>query len=167
MKSDSMTKEQTPLSGKNRAIMLGGCCLACASLIPVALYQTDVIPRLYDPPFAIFNSERITKSEAAFPFGVPDGLLGLASFGATLALILASRRSVTARRLLGVKLAADACAAMFNATRQVVMFRELCSWCTATALSTGVMSFAGRDIIEESAAEAKTMLKEKVSSLNR
>lgn len=130
--------------------MLISCGVALATLVPVALYQTGVIEGLPDPPSDIFASERITSSKIAHPLGVPDSLLGLASFGTTLGLILASRRSETARFLLGGKLALDAGAASFNAVRQVVLFQSLCSWCTGTALAAGLTSYMGRDLIAAS-----------------
>jgi uncharacterized membrane protein len=118
-------------------------------LVPVALYQTGLISRLPDPPLPVFQSERIVSSRAAHPMGVPDGLLGLASFGTTLALILLQRRSPLSRRLLGAKLTMDAAAAAFNMGRQVLRFRALCSWCTGTGLATAAMVWAGRDVIAE------------------
>ncbi|MEO6801929.1 MAG: vitamin K epoxide reductase family protein [Granulicella sp.] len=136
-------------------VMIAGCCIAIASLVPVAMYQTGVIQHLPDPPAEVFDSDTITSSREAHPFGIPDSLLGVASFGTTLALILASRRSMAARRLLAAKLVADATVAAFNATRQVVSFGKLCSWCTVTALSAGVTAYGGRDAIRAAVGEAK------------
>jgi uncharacterized membrane protein len=136
-------------SRKGDAVLLGACCATIATLIPVALYQSGVLPSLPDPPSPIFDSEKITTSKAAHPLGVPDGLLGLASFGTTLVLILAAKRSPTAKKLLGAKLTMDAAAGAFNAGRQVVSFGKLCSWCTGTAIAAGVMAYAGRDLIRD------------------
>lgn len=138
------------------AVMLGACCCALVSLIPVSMYQLGVVGSLPDPPSSIFNSERITSSKAAHPFGIPDSLLGIASFSTTLALILLARRHKQAKVLLGAKLTLDASAAAFNASRQVISFGKLCSWCTATALSAGIMAFAGRRIIRDTAVDAVT-----------
>jgi uncharacterized membrane protein len=134
----------------NRPLLIGASCAAIATLVPIALYQLGAIPQLPDPPLSVFDSERITMSKAAHPFGVPDALLGLANFGTSLTLALLSKRSRTARTLLGAKLVLDASAAAFNAGRQVVGFGKLCSWCTGTALSAGVMAYAGRSSIRNS-----------------
>lgn len=134
-------------SGVNDALLLGACCTALATLAPVAMYQTGLLKRLPDPPSRFFDSDRIASSRAAHPFGVPDALLGLASFGTTLALILLSRRSPTAKKLLGAKLTLDAAAGTVNAGRQVVSFGKLCSCCTGTAIAAGVMAYAGRALI--------------------
>ena len=142
------------IGSDNSTLLVAASCSALASLIPVALYQLNVIPRLPDPPLNVFDSQRITMSRAAHPMGIPDGLLGLASFGTTLALALLARRNKTARKLLGMKLGMDMSMAAFNAVRQVVEFRKLCSWCTATAVSAGVMAYAGRESIREVFTEA-------------
>jgi uncharacterized membrane protein len=139
------------------ALLLGACCAALATLVPVMLFQTGIVDSLPDPPLAVFDSEEITSSRMAHPFGVPDSLPGLASFGATLALILLARRSPVARRLLGAKLVVDGSAATFNATRQVLGFGKLCSWCTGTALAAGVMVYAGRGVIAETVAKAESL----------
>jgi uncharacterized membrane protein len=131
------------------ALLIGACCMTIATLIPVALYQTGMSGSLPDPPSRLFYSEKITTSKAAHPLGIPDSLLGLASFGTTLALILTARRSATARKLLGAKLCMDAAAGAFNAGRQVVSFGRLCSWCTGTAAAAGVMAYGGRDLIRD------------------
>lgn len=148
MKPSSADPILVPGASDNK-LLIGACCAAMATLVPVALYQTGVLDRLPDPPSSVFDSERITTSEAAHPFGIPDAILGLASFGTTLALSLLARRNPIAKKLLGAKLTLDASAAVFNAGRQVVSFGKLCSWCTGTALAAGVMSYAGRKNIRD------------------
>jgi hypothetical protein len=119
--------------------LIAGCCVAIATLIPVALYQTGMLRRLPDPPLSVFDSERITASSAAHPFGVPDGPVGIASFGTTLTF--------------------DVSAAAVSAGRQVLQFGRLCSWCTAAAVSSGVMAYAGRQVIRDTWIEGRSCLK--------
>ena len=142
----------------NHPLLIGATCLALATLVPVALYQVGVLSELPDPPLSVFDSERITMSKTAHPFGIPDALLGLASFGTTLTLAILTPRNHTATTLLGAKLGLDASAAAFNAGRQVIDFRKLCSWCTATALSAGVMFYAGRGSVRGAVGEGMTAL---------
>jgi len=125
------------------AVTITAASVAIATLVPIALYQCHAIDHLPDPPGPYFDSDRITASKSAHPLGVPDGLLGLVIYGATLALALAARGSRTGRTLLRAKLLADGGMAAVNVTRQVVSFRKLCSWCTATALATAVLVVAG------------------------
>jgi uncharacterized membrane protein len=138
-------------AGGSYTLMACACCVALGTLAPVALYQLKLLPHLADPPSLLFDSDYITSSKAARPFGVPDSILGLTSFATTLGLILTARHHEPAKQLLGAKLLVDAGAAAFNLTRQVVSFRRLCSWCTATALSVGFMAYAGRKTIAASA----------------
>ncbi len=148
--------EVTSMAGSD-TLLIVGCCTALATLVPVTLYQTGALHRLPDPPFRVFDSERITMSAAAHPLGIPDGVLGLASFGVTLALALPARRHRAAKQLLGAKLTLDASAAAFKVGQQVVSFGKLCSWCTGTALAAGLMAYAGRKTIKGSWLEAVSL----------
>lgn len=128
-------------------VLAAATCAAMATLIPVAAHQIGALDHLPDPPGFFFASDRITDSKAAHPFGIPDSMVGLGSYGATLGLVIRAQRSAGARRLLAFKLCADGALAGFNVVRQVVAFRKLCSWCTATAVCTAVMLLAGRRVI--------------------
>ena len=154
-------------AGSNDALLLGACGAALATLVPVALYQTGLLKHLPDPPASLFDSQRIASSKAAHPFGVPDALLGLASFGATMALILLARRSPVAKQMLGAKLVLDAAAGSFNAGRQVVSFGKLCSCCTGTAISAGVMAYAGRHLIRSTWTSANRAVHAGVAAYDR
>jgi uncharacterized membrane protein len=126
-----------PDSSKVAAISAAGA--AIATLIPIALFQFGAIGDLPDPPGCWFDSNRITMAKSAHPFGVPDALLGLASYGGTLALVLAARGGSPFRGLLRGKLCIDGGMAAFNLVRQLISFRKVCSWCTGTALATAAM----------------------------
>jgi uncharacterized membrane protein len=126
------------------ATTLSATTVAIATLLPIALYQCHAIKHLPDPPGPYFDSDRVTGSKSAYPLGIPDSMLGLVSYGTTMALIFAARHSQTARTLLQKKLFIDGSMAAINVTRQVISFRQLCSWCTGTALATAVLVAAGR-----------------------
>ncbi len=136
-------------------IALAGCGAALGTLAVIALFQSGAIDSLPDPPGDLFASERITLSKMAHPAGIPDSYLGLASYGATLALLLLAQQSRLAKRALGAKLLIDAGAAGFNAVRQVVRFGKLCSWCTGTVLATAVMVYGGRDAVVKTVLDAR------------
>ena len=138
---------QSGCEQESRRLLLAANGAAIASLVPVILYQLGAVKHLPDPPAEIFDSDRITGSKIAHPLGIPDGLLGIASYGTTLALAAMACRSKTAGRLLGAKLVLDGGAATFNTSRQIVRFGKLCSWCMGTVAATGVMVYAGRQFI--------------------
>lgn len=145
-----MRSEEAKSVGGDDTGAIAACSVALATLVPVTLYQIGVLKRLPDPPGDVFDSERITMSKVAHPGGIPDGLLGLASFATTMGLLLAARRRPTVRVVLGAKLSLDVGVAGFNAIRQVVRFGKLCSWCTGTALAAGTMGLLERRTIERS-----------------
>lgn len=118
---------------------MAACGAAMAALVPVLLHQVGVVEHLPDPPGELFDSDEITESKAAHPMGVPDALLGLASYGVTMGLMLGARRCRVMRPALKAKLAMDGGMAGFNVVRQVVQFGKVCSWCTGTAAATAVM----------------------------
>ena len=141
-----------------KVLALTACGTAIGTLVAVALFQSGAIDALPDPPGAIFDSERITLSKMAHPLGIPDSYLGLASYGTTLTLLLLADKNKWARRALGFKLVGDGGVAGFNAVRQMVKFGKLCSWCTGTALATGVMVYAGRKAVVNSVTFAAKSL---------
>ena len=136
-------------------VLLAAACAAVGTLIPVAAHQAGLLDHLPDPPGGIFDSDQITESDAAHPLGIPDGVLGLGSYGITLALALPACNCPTMRRLLALKLLADGSLAGINVARQVISFRKLCSWCTGTAACTGLMLLAGRKLIAEEVFAAR------------
>lgn len=138
------SKDETALS----PLLLGSTVAALCTLLPIAARQLRLLKHLPDPPCDFFASDKITESTTAHPFGIPDSLLGLGSYGATLSLVLLSRSRPTARKLLAAKLLADGGVAGFNVIRQVVLVRKICFWCCGTALCTGLMILAGREVIE-------------------
>jgi uncharacterized membrane protein len=120
---------------------------ALLTLAPIAARQLGLIDHLPDPPQKIFASDKITGSSLAHPLGVPDSLLGIASYSASLTLALLARERPLARKLLAAKLVTDGAVAGINTARQIASFRKLCSWCAATLLCTAIMLVAGRKII--------------------
>ena len=103
-------------------VVVVACSAALLTLLPVSAHQLGYLHHLPDPPGKAFASDRITGSEAAHPFGLPDGLLGLASYSVTLALALNASRSLQLRRALALKLVLDSSLAGFNMVRQVISF---------------------------------------------
>jgi hypothetical protein len=136
-------------------LLTAATCAAIGTLIPVIAHQIGAIDHLPDPPGTFFASDRITDSKAAHPLGIPDGILGVGSYGATLGLVMMAQSSPAAQSVLALKLAGDGALAGFNVVRQIVSFRKVCSWCTATALCTAVMLYAGRRVIAEEIGMAR------------
>lgn len=135
--------------GAGRAVVLAASAAAVATLVPVALHQLGLLKHLPDPPGEVFDSDGITDSKIAHPLGIPDSLPGMANFAVTFGLACAAEECGLARKALGAKLLVDGSAAAFNAARQVVRFKKICSWCMGTAIATGVMVYGGRRFVAQ------------------
>jgi uncharacterized membrane protein len=145
--SETIMVGRSSTKADSHALLAAANAAAIATLIPVALHQLGLVRHLPDPPASMFDSDGITESSMAHPFGIPDALLGIASYGTTLLLVRGACRSSAARKLLGAKLLLDGGTATFNATRQVTRFGKLCSWCMGTVAATALMVYAGRHAI--------------------
>jgi len=129
----------------HKAVAVACCCTALATLAPVALVQLHIIKDLPDPPGRWFDSKGVVRSKGSYRLGIPDGLLGLASYGVTMALLLsATPERPLMRRLLHGKLALDASMALRNVRKQVTEHKRICAWCLGTAVATAGMVFFGR-----------------------
>lgn len=72
---------------------------ALAALAPVTLYQLGIVRHLPDPPLPGFDADKVHASPQAYPVGsIPDGAIGIASYGVTLALSLAASPERSQRR---------------------------------------------------------------------
>lgn len=123
-------------------LAIASCAAAIAMLVPVTLYQSGLIGRLPEPPGSAFQADRLTQAPSAKPFGIPDGYLGLASYGVTLGLLLSERRTPVMNIARHAKLGLDGVMAGVNVGRQVKQ-GKYCSWCLGTAAATGAMLWFG------------------------
>ncbi len=106
--------------------------LAMLGLGIVTLRQLGVIKHLPDPPGSLFDSNRIVMSRQARKLaGIPDGILGLGSYGATLGLAVWDfrRPSRGSCLTLAAKIVFDVSQALSRSVRQWPEFGCLCSWC--------------------------------------
>ncbi|HEX5285136.1 MAG TPA: vitamin K epoxide reductase family protein [Bryocella sp.] len=138
---------QSSRQAESHRLLAGANAAALLTLVPVALHQLGVVSHLPDPPGTMFASDGITDSAIAHPFGIPDALLGIASYGTTLLLVRSAPTCSAARKLVGAKLLLDSGVAIFNTSRQLVKFGKICSWCMGTVAATAVMAYAGRQLI--------------------
>lgn len=131
----------------HKGMAVACCCAAMATLAPVALVQLHIMNDLPELPGRMFNSKQVVTSKGAYPLGIPDGVLGLASYGVTLALLLAATpERPMVRRLLRGKLAWDATMAIRNVRKQVTEHKHICSWCLGAAVATAGLVFFGRTV---------------------
>src|SRR5919204_5081081 len=81
--SRELRTESTPDLARRRGIVALSLA-ASASMGVIALYQMGLLKHLPEPPFPIFNADRVDASAEAYErFSMPDAVLGLGSYAAT------------------------------------------------------------------------------------
>lgn len=109
-----------------------------ADFIPISLYQLGVIRHLPDPPGRIFDSDRINSSKDAQIAGIPDGVVSLLTYSATVSVAgvaLANRiKPGLARLLLGGLLVGQAAGAGYYLFNMATVQRKVCPYCVTGAL---------------------------------
>jgi uncharacterized membrane protein len=130
-----------PYMQQRRAIA-GLSLAAMGALGMIALRQIGVLPRLPDLPFASFETNRIVTSDEAYAhFNMPDGVLGLGNFAATLGLAaMGGPARATEQPLIPLALAAKAMFDVAMAGSMLIKerneFHALCLWCMLAASTT-------------------------------
>jgi uncharacterized membrane protein len=112
----------------------------------IALYQTGLIRHLPEPPLPGLNADKVNGSAQAYEkFAVPDAILGLGSYAATMGLA-AMGGSDRARKLpliplaLAAKVAFDVANAAKLTVDQWTKHRAFCLWCLIAASATFAMA---------------------------
>ncbi|MEO6774009.1 MAG: vitamin K epoxide reductase family protein [Kofleriaceae bacterium] len=99
----------------------------------VGMHQVGVIRRLPDLPVRGFDSNAVTTSPAAYPFGIPDSALALAGLGGIIALATARGSARTGRSpLFDVALGAATALGAVGALSSLDTMRRqrtLCGYC--------------------------------------
>jgi uncharacterized membrane protein len=84
----ALRKNQSPMMKRRRAA-LALAMGATAALGLLAAYQTGLIKHLPDPPWKRFKADAVSSTGEGYLFGIPDALLGMASYSLTGVLIFA------------------------------------------------------------------------------
>lgn len=111
---------------------------AAADFALGSLVQTGVIRRLPDLPIRGVDSHRVMTSPAAYPWGIPDAPLALASSGLVIAAAGAAQRARTTRRRRRIEqlLAALSIGGSLGVVHylvEMIRLRRACAYCIAAA----------------------------------
>jgi hypothetical protein len=79
----------------NRQVAGALTLVGMASLAVIALYQVGFLKSLPEPRLAILDAGKVNGSKAYEILGIPDALLGLGSYAATLGLVLTGKPNRT------------------------------------------------------------------------
>ena len=130
---------------RRRRGIVGLSLVASASMGLIALYQTGVIRHLPEPPLPGLDADKVNGSAQAYElFAVPDAILGLGSYTATMALAaIGGTDRAKDLPLIPLALAAKVAFDVANAARLTVdqwtKHRAFCLWCLIAATATFAM----------------------------
>lgn len=118
----------------------------------ISLFQMGYIKKLPDLPGKIFDSEKVNTAKEAVLLGVPDGVVSIGGYAATMILAMAASRYKKQSRLLDVALggvllgqAAGAAQYMVNMTTKQ---KKICVYCVAGALLNFTSLFSLRRLFK-------------------
>jgi hypothetical protein len=141
---------------RRRRGIVGLSLVASASMGVIALYQTGLIRHLPEPPLPKLNADKVDASAEAYSrFAVPDAILGLGSYAATMGLAaMGGKDRAREQPLIPLALAAKVAFDVANAARMTVdqwtKYRAFCFWCLIAAAAT----FAMAPLVVPEASEA-------------
>jgi uncharacterized membrane protein len=130
---------------RRRRGIVGLSLVASATMGLIALYQTGVIRHLPEPPLRGLDADKVNGSAQAYEmFAVPDAILGLGSYTATMGLAaMAGADRAKELPLIPLALAAKVAFDVANAARLTVdqwtKHRAFCLWCLIAASATFAM----------------------------
>jgi uncharacterized membrane protein len=120
--------------------------VAAVCMMIVGIYQMGLIRHLPEPPFRLFNADKVDAAPQAYSrmsLPMPDAFLGLVSYALTAALASLGGADRFERwwwlpLLLGAKVLADAYQASKLSWEQWTLHRQFCFWCLVAAAATFV-----------------------------
>lgn len=127
-----------------RRWVVGLSLASAASMGLITLYQVGIIKHLPEPPLPRLDADKVDASaEAHAKFEQPDGILGLGSYAATMALAAMGGQDRATEQpwiplALATKVAFDTFQAGKLTLNQVSKQHAFCDWCLLAAVSTAL-----------------------------
>ncbi len=104
----------------------------------ISLFQMGSIKKLPDLPGKIFDTQKVNSSKDAVIFGMPDGVISLGAYTATMGLALAAMRFKKQSRILDVALGGvligQAAGAAHYLVNMTTVQKKACLYCIAGAV---------------------------------
>lgn len=156
--SRELRTANTPSLRRRRGIV-GLSLIASGSMALIAAYQMGLIRHLPEPPLPMFDADKVDASAEAYErFSVPDAILGLGSYAATMALAsMGGKDRAREMPLIPLALAAKVAFDVANAAKLSVdqwkRHRAFCFWCLLAAGATFAMAPLA---VQEAVASARS-----------
>jgi uncharacterized membrane protein len=104
----------------------------------ISLFQMGSIKKLPDLPGDIFDTEKVNSSKDAVIFGLPDGVISLGAYTATMGLALAAMRFKKQSKVIDIALGGvilgQAAGAAHYLVNMVTVQKKACVYCIAGAI---------------------------------
>jgi uncharacterized membrane protein len=164
MKPDELSRQLREGSGPFLARRRGvvGLSLAAAGAMGlIALYQTGIIAHLPEPSLPRLDADKVDAAAEAYAYlAVPDGVLGLGSYAATMGLAAMGGQDRAVERpwlplALAAKVAFDTLVSGKLTADQWFKHRAFCFWCLLASGAT----FASLPLVVPEARAAFRQLK--------
>ncbi len=145
MKPEELSRQLRGASGPflaRRRGVAGLSLAAIGSMGLISLYQLGIIGHLPEPPFPGLDADKVDAAAEAYAYlAMPDGVLGLGSYAATLGLAaIGGADRATAQPwlplLLAAKVGVDAAMAGKLTVDQWTKHRAFCFWCLLASAAT-------------------------------
>lgn len=134
---DNVRQDSSEATAYRRQI----AALAALGLIDfslITLFQLGYIKKLPDIPHKLFDTQKVNTSEEAVLFGIPDGVVSLSGYTATMALAVAATRFKKPSRILDVAMGGVLLGQAFGAGQYLVNMttvqKRACIYCIAGAV---------------------------------
>jgi len=147
--SEQLSRElrtETSPDLKRRRGIVALSLVASGSMSLIALYQMGIIKHLPEPPLPKLNADKVDASSEAYEkFAMPDAILGLGSYAATMSLAAIGVKN-RAKEMpwvpiaLAAKIAFDVANAAKLSIDQWTKHRAFCFWCLLAATATFAMA---------------------------
>lgn len=134
---NELRNNDSDVMDKRRTIILLSA-LGLVDFSVISLYQTGIIEKLPDLPFAIFDSNKVNASKEAYQFGVPDGPVSAVAYAAIMVLAAAGGSEASGRKpvvdsLLGATIAGNTAGAVYYLHDMIFKQKKICLYCLAGA----------------------------------
>lgn len=145
---------------RNRRRIVALSTVASASMAFIALYQTGILKHLPEPPLPMMNADKVDASAEAYAkLKMPDAVLGLGSYAATMSLAaMGGEKRHRTMPWVPLALAAKAAFDVANAAKlsvdQWTKHRAFCFWCL---IATGATFAIAPFVIDEARAALRAM----------
>jgi uncharacterized membrane protein len=142
--SRALRHESDPFLARRRAIAALSLT-AIGSMGLISLYQLGLITHLPEPPLPYFDADAVDAAPEAYQYlAMPDGVLGLASYAATLGLAaMGGPNRATEQPWIPLAMAAKVFLDTLPAARltfdQWTKHRAFCFWCLLASMATAAM----------------------------